>query len=446
MTIETDLIMRESQNYFNDYMNSKIENRKYFYWDLDYFNRIDGIYFHQYELTPLQKDTINSEGKALFSDEEIVFSIKINTHRNELEVKNLSGKLPQYYYHSSYLKEYILLQIMKGNDAFSENIQSQQEINFIHAYLRYAIDHKISFSFTNFTMFDNTKQYAKLMKSLESDSTNDEIIKDIAQLKNRIKTLRILKTIESKITFLFKLPDLEDKEELRAALSVLSKNKKELLFRGQADSNWMLDSSVTRDESLLNNEHNLFQTILALKPNEFTNDDTDYEKLITMQHYGLPTRLLDVTRNPLISIFFASNNLDRRYQDGMIYVFENKEFLNPDDEKVKDLTKITKLDYAQIQSITSGSDMELLKKNHFIRGVAKNQRINNQSGDFIFVGLGESSKKNNDIESLVDGYLIIDYQVKKILLENLEVMNIHGGSVYPELGNMSSYLVEKYRK
>ena len=135
----------------------------------------------------------------------------------------------------------------------------------------------------------------------------------------------------------------------------------------------------------------------------------------------------------------------------MVYIFEDKTLLHPDDKKVNCLTKVVK---SNTMNICDGcSEYEgcsirensLLKENHFVKGVANNQRINNQSGDFIFEGLGESSKKNENLESEPTRYLIIDYQVKPILLENLQAMNIHGGSVYPDLSNMSNYLANKYR-
>ena len=54
-------------------------------------------------------------------------------------------------------------------------------------------------------------------------------------------------------------------------------------------------------------------------------------------------------------------------------------------------------------------------------------------------------KANKNVEELVSKYLILDYDVKKLLLDDLEVMNIHAGSVYPELNGMTNYLMHKYK-
>ncbi len=49
---------------------------------------------------------------------------------------------------------------------------------------------------------------------------------------------------------------------------------------------------------------------------------TDWEWLIVGQHYGLPTMLLDWTRNPLCALYFAirENKEDR---DGIVYVYHH---------------------------------------------------------------------------------------------------------------------------
>ena len=57
-------------------------------------------------------------------------------------------------------------------------------------------------------------------------------------------------------------------------------------------------------------EHLLFHDMVAHEPQSFSECKSTLDYLVQMQHYGLPTRLLDMTMNPLVALYFACQPAD----------------------------------------------------------------------------------------------------------------------------------------
>ncbi len=447
--------------------------------------------FKHYFLNLTQKDLINGFGKTYFEDEDIQFIVNKNSHRNDITIKNIhrlfseerkTGQSEKY----EYIKEYVLWKLLEtvskklSNDIktlkgkFSKeakqksdekkeelnlitDIIEKQKANFLITYISYLCSeyskpiHKyLTEDYTNYPLTIPGENLIKKLDELDRvyiyDSKTKKEIKKTNQnlnpkLRKKIDKLYILKKEENKLQFVFSRNGGGAKEELRELLEIMGKKETGNLYRGQTNSSWVLDASITRVPKFRNAEAEMYYEVLSLKPDAFQNDQTVYERLITMQHYGMPTRLLDITRNPLVAIFFACNNWEAKNVDGTIYTFEppkeKSEFLNFEDKRLDYLPYL----FNHINKVNKKAE-EFLSKIWFIRGVAKNQRINNQSGDFIFVGNGEDVKK--DLYNLPKMTIIIDSKTKKILLEQLESLNIHGGAVYPDLTNLSTYIKYKY--
>lgn len=86
---------------------------------------------------------------------------------------------------------------------------------------------------------------------------------------------------------------------------------KKMVYRGMADENWELISSIARNRNFEKNEKEMIHEFKYANPNIFLELSTNFEMLSYMQHYGLPTRLLDFTENPLIALYFACKEMKK---------------------------------------------------------------------------------------------------------------------------------------
>ena len=420
---------------------------KYFYWSEQYFRENAGLNFSYFNLDEKQKEQINHIGTGYFGSPDVYFEVNENSHRHDILIKNFSriftdGRKTGQKNRYEYIKEFIFFQILdelSNSNAIPKGTVAAQKQNFLITYLKYLLEHTKMPSYPEFKGYmrfmltNQGEDVARKLKRLAESGVSNE------RLENKLKNLYVFKELESKIHFVFSMRGGEEKEELRELLDVMGRKDTGKLYRGQADSMWMLNASLTREPKFLKVEADMYYDILSLKPDAFTNDYTVYERLITMQHFGMPTRLMDITRNPLVAIFFACNNKPMENKDGLVFTFAPKtsDFINFEDEQLEDLKLL-------FNNSGEKESSEFLKKISYIKGIAKNQRINSQSGDFIFVGDGNDI--NDKVQELPALSIIIDAPTKKTLLEQLESLNIHGGAVYPDLTHMSSYIKDKFLK
>ena len=93
----------------------------------------------------------------------------------------------------------------------------------------------------------------------------------------------------------------------------------ETFYRGHADKGWELIPSILRTPDGPEIEHRLFRDMVAHEPQSFSECRSALDHLVQMQHYGLPTRLLDVTMNPLVALYFACEETTPHPADGAVY-------------------------------------------------------------------------------------------------------------------------------
>lgn len=99
------------------------------------------------------------------------------------------------------------------------------------------------------------------------------------------------------------------------------------LFRGHSKTSYEIEPSLSRcgdrNLDLCFKERDMIEMAKYRFPDVFKKDLEPVELLALLQHYGIPTRLMDVTENALVALYFAciSNEKD----NGEVIVFHNKE-------------------------------------------------------------------------------------------------------------------------
>ena len=216
-----------------------------------------------------------------------------------------------------------------------------------------------------------------------------------------------------------------------------------IYYRGQADKDWELKPSVFRKQF---SEHEILRKAELQLWNEVSPFKTYLEKLIYFQHYGLSTRLLDVTYNPLIALYFAC--CENEEVDGAIYYgykSENKQYIAEMTAKYLFTHNFqegaTGVSNFADEEVENGA-FDYFSSPMLILPPVNNPRIEAQNGAFIMAPLLEmESYDNYDINR--NGFeksdffnksrAIIDAKIKKDILKELSVLGINCGSLYKDV-------------
>ncbi len=218
-------------------------------------------------------------------------------------------------------------------------------------------------------------------------------------------------------------------------------------FRGNANIEWRLIPSALRFTSsskrnAVLNLLNDFKRYGELKLQKAPNADQEFKWVQLAQHYGLPTRLLDWTKNAAIALYFAcqpQKNENEVEKDGAVFLL-NPIDLNkaafPMEPRIFDLNQ-------DVELISNYLKLDGAKQKNGLNTIAVNppwnsERIMLQQGVFTLHGSKVFTLTGNQVPSLV--HLKIEKDYKRSLLDELERIGVNEMSIFPEAEHMCRYL------
>lgn len=264
-------------------------------------------------------------------------------------------------------------------------------------------------------------------------------------------------------------------EELLKLLKKLDINEN-TFYRGHANHSWELTPSVFRSE-FKGTEHQFYLEISQHNPSEFEKQKTLFDQLALMQHYSIPTRLLDWTKNPLVALYFSTENYEENI-DGELIIYQPETILSSGTYGEKILSKLVhtsrnescsfedfKNEYidssfkiADILSDDEENDQaleQLLISPILIKPKITNKRLRSQQGCFTLHGnrieIKDNKKYINTLESstVLEQEILCRIRVNRIsklkIREELNFLGINSGTLFPDLENYAVFLKQKLK-
>ncbi|QJE74441.1 FRG domain-containing protein [Aerophototrophica crusticola] len=253
------------------------------------------------------------------------------------------------------------------------------------------------------------------------------------------------------------------------------KSNVSVFYRGHADKSFLCQPSLFRDAGHRRHEDRLLMSLVATQPDAFSADSSTFERLVRAQHYSLPTRLLDISSNPLIALYFSvcgepnadgeviafacEDKLVKFFGSDSVSILSNLAYLKPAERNVlRKNMKSSKDHFNSLSEVnrlvcfikeekpyfTAAINPADLSQPVFVKPKLSNRRIVAQNGAFIVFGLNKNLDSGFS-EKFITVRINIPALRKAQILSELDRLGINEGTVFPDLEKSSVYIKSKYK-
>lgn len=229
---------------------------------------------------------------------------------------------------------------------------------------------------------------------------------------------------------------INELRELFQEIKYLKKDHSELWYRGQANAEYKLVPSLARYQNGFEIEKKIYETYCTFAKKLTPNHTNEWELLIDMQHYFVPTRLLDWSESVGIALFFAVMNNKAKRNAGLFIL--DPVLLNL--KSRKNGIPVMPTNTMGLSYVKSFIDKEPYPVPHpiAIKSTFLNERVMAQHGMFTI-----HTDTCEGIEELypdiVRKYTFTDNAIEEIT-DYLEFANINVSTVFPDFYGVANFI------